>query len=377
MSLTIDGLQTGVLASAVHDACPTPPDLDSVLQTKLNDRYSNYAGMWSKHPDVIDSLIQKYRARWQIDRLVVALLEFAPHNGLLLAFAWKHQILSRPAATDALERMLNPDRGFSDPMEFLRRFGQIVNWVCRISVPQSGGTGYGTGLLIGRNAVLTNFHVVEPLITGAMGTDRHKVTLQFDYRNGPDGTTITEGATCRLFDSDDWLIDSSPYHTDDLQCQGIAEKLASSPPIHDLDYAVLRLDRDVGMQPPGDHPTPGAPIRGWAELPKAEVDFTRDFGKDEAVFLFQHPQAEALSLDWEKPAVLGLNANQTRVLYNVNTRAGSSGAPCFNAKLELIALHHASGKDWPASDTYLYNQGIPIARIRALMEQRNKLILLQ
>jgi V8-like Glu-specific endopeptidase len=77
-------------------------------------------------------------------------------------------------------------------------------------------------------------------------------------------------------------------------------------------------------------------------------------------------------MDWDKPAILGLNANRTRVLYNVNTQAGSSGAPCFNAKLELIALHHAGGKDWPAAGNYLFNQGIPLVQIsRMLRTQRD------
>ena len=74
-----------------------------------------------------------------------------------------------------------------------------------------------------------------------------------------------------------------------------------------------------------------------------------------------------MQLDWEKPAIRGLDANGTRVTCDVNTRPGSSGSPCFNAKLELIALHHAGGKDWPANVEYLYNQGIPIGRIRELM----------
>jgi hypothetical protein len=51
----------------------------------------------------------------------------------------------------------------------------------------------------------------------------------------------------------------------------------------------------------------------------------------------------------------------------------SSGSPCFNARLELIALHHAGGRDWPAKGDYLYNQGIPIGKIRGLLDQRGKL----
>lgn len=385
MPLHIDGPQFGTLSKAIQSACPTPKVLREVLKTKLDDDIWNFAGLDDEYPDIRHKLIQSYNARWHIDRLVVALLEHAPDNGLVLEFAWKSGIVSRTTGDagkapdgNSLERMLDPNRGFSDPMAFLRRFGQIVNWVCRISVRQAEGTGYGTGLLIGPNVVLTNYHVVEPLIKqDGSECDRNGVKVQFDYRSGPDGVTITEGVACRLVDSDEWLIDSSPYHRDDLRARSVAENLAASRPADALDYALLRLDRDLGNQPPGEKPSEGAPLRGWAKLPDEGQDFSKDFGKDAAVFIFQHPQAEPLRLDWEKPAILGVNANQTRVLYNVNTKGGSSGSPCFNAKLELIALHHAGGKDWPADGNYLYNQGIPVGQIRSLLQQRNKLAALR
>jgi hypothetical protein len=61
-------------------------------------------------------------------------------------------------------------------------------------------------------------------------------------------------------------------------------------------------------------------------------------------------------------------------LYNVNTEPGSSGWPCFNSKLDLTALHHADGKDWPAAANYLYNQGVPICQILAYLQRQNKLV---
>ena len=67
-----------------------------------------------------------------------------------------------------------------------------------------------------------------------------------------------------------------------------------------------------------------------------------------------------------------MDNEQTRVVYNVNTRKGSSGSPVFDLKLELIALHHSGGKDWPAESAYLYNQGVPIDKIRDLLKSRNK-----
>jgi len=35
------------------------------------------------------------------------------------------------------------------------------------------------------------------------------------------------------------------------------------------------------------------------------------------------------------------NAACTRVRYDANSKAGSSGSPCFDGDLRLVALHHA------------------------------------
>jgi hypothetical protein len=197
------------------------------------------------------------------------------------------------------------------------------------------------------------------------------VKLLFDFRSGRDGKTQSGGTEYRLA-AGEWLIDHSPYHADDLTAQPLAPRLASKRPEDFLDFAVLKVDGS-----PGTKLVAGKP-RGCLRLTDAATDPTNFDPATSAVFIFQHPWDEAarkvlpLQLDWEKPAVRGLNADGTRVVYDVNTRPGSSGSPCFNAKLELIALHHAGGRDWPASKDYLYNQGIPIKNIRDLLDKRGK-----
>jgi hypothetical protein len=383
MPFNIDGEQMGALSKAIEDAFPTPMDLQQVVSFKLNDNIFNYAGFASKYPEVRFNFIQQYNAHWNIDRLVVALLEQIPDNGKLLEFAWRHQIVKRPKGSgetasvhdDSLERMLDPVRGFTDPMAFLRRFGEIVKCVCRIAVPRDDGVEYGTGFLIGDQTVLTNYHVVERAIKKSKGADRKKVTLLFDYRTGPDGKTLSDGVEFKLLDDEEnWLIDHSPYHTADLTPSPIPDIAKGNGPMDHLDYAVLRVAGDPGKKRLGKKASLDGRVRGHLELPASGPDETADFKKGKAaVFLFQHPKADPLRLDWEKPAILGVNKNRTRVMYDVNTLHGSSGSPCFNAKLELIALHHAGGKDWPAGAKYRYNQGIPISRIRELLEHRGKL----
>ena len=62
-------------------------------------------------------------------------------------------------------------------------------------------------------------------------------------------------------------------------------------------------------------------------------------GEKSVVFVLQHPLGDPLKL--AIGVAKGPNANATRVLHDANTESGSSGSPCLNAKLELVALHNA------------------------------------
>ena len=70
-----------------------------------------------------------------------------------------------------------------------------------------------------------------------------------------------------------------------------------------------------------------------------------------------------LALDTQ--AVIGANANGTRVRYRTNTDPGSSGSPCFTMDWDLVALHHYGDPKWLNP---LFNQGVPIELIRRHIE---------
>ena len=254
--------------------------------------------------------------------------------------------------------------------QMLQRLGKVVNSVCQISYPLPNGITYGTGFLIGSSAVLTNWHVVE-LVSQ---TNRGDVKFKFDYRTGADGVTLSSGVEFQLVDNDDWLIDHSPYDPLDKGMRNIDEERALDRGLENLDYAVLRVAGEPGNKPIGAKISENAPLRGFLSLYEA-IDIPTDL--QSAVWCFQHPyengQSKPQQVDWNKPALLGANPNKSRVWYDVNTRPGSSGAPILTNKIELCALHHAGGKDWPSSGEYLYNRGIPMAAIRDLLAKRGKL----
>jgi len=60
-----------------------------------------------------------------------------------------------------------------------------------------------------------------------------------------------------------------------------------------------------------------------------------------------------------------------RVRYNSVTDGGSSGSPCFNYNMDLIAIHHAADTSVPSS----FNQGVPMRAIVDDWKNREKLFL--
>lgn len=374
----IDGPEQVKLSKTIIGAFPSQLQLHSALLAQLNDSYMKYSGMFDDYPSTLLKIIQEYNRRNQVCKLVSALLNENPTNSDLLEFAWRHEILKRPRGAmgqlgpddGSLERMLEPTRGFTDVGLMLQRMGRVVNSVCQISYPLAGGITYGTGFLIGNSTVLTNWHVVE-LVAAA---NRKEVRLKFDYRTGPDGVTLSPGVEFSLVDSDDWLIDHSPYDPADKAIRTIDEEKTLDRSLENLDYAVLRVAGEPGNKPVGVKASENAELRGCLSLNEA-IDVPTDL--QSAVWCFQHPYENGQSLpqqvDWNKPGFLGFNFNKTRVWYNFNSLPGSSGSPVLTNKMQLCALHQAGGKDWPAPVEYMYNRGIPLVKIRDLLQKRRKL----
>lgn len=151
-----------------------------------------------------------------------------------------------------------------------------------------------------------------------------------------------------------WIVDYSPFSRFDPGDEG------GLPKPTELDYALLRVAESVGDAPDAD----GKNKRGWilvSTLPPLPEP-------SDIIFIVQHPKGNPLKL--AAGAVLRRNANDSRVRYDANTERGSSGSPCFDVKLNLIALHHAGDPD--AGPLAKYNQGIPIATILKYLITRDK-----
>jgi len=367
---------------ALADSCPTPGDLQAVV-LGLDGVVTDHFGLFTKMPEAIESIITKYNASFEIDKLVLAATEHAPNNGYLIAFALERGIKNTlpEAATEldvhsngaSLETMLDEERGFTNPLHLIQKMQNAVNAVCQICIADKIN---GTGFLISKDVVLTNYHVLKKVIEASPGYTKDRIKVRFDYQTQVGSDQPTPGNEYSVADTDQWLIDYSEYDPQDTNVKPRQYTLDLTRAEDKLDYAVFRLADSPGDDQVGEPPTK----RSWLQIPENGPDYTKVFQATSGVFIFQHPRGTPqdeqkilpLRVDWEKPADISMDKSNVRFVYNVNTRKGSSGSPCFDPLLDLIGLHHSGGKDWPEPSDFLYNQGIPIDKIRELLKSRGK-----
>jgi len=245
---------------------------------------------------------------------------------------------------NSLEALVNANSKFINMAEFLENLGILQGQVCWIKIPRGGGTGF----LVGPDLVLTNYHVMAPLIEQKVsGAD---VICQFDYLQAIDGPKLTTKKLTEVsLHPDEWKIDVQP--TSDFD----SDNDLGNPASDESDYALIRLAEEIGDVPVGGPTLDGkAPKRSWISM----VPNVPAMAAGNVLFLLQHPLGEPLQLT--VGSVSKFNASGTRVRYDASSKNGSSGSPCFNSDLQLVALHN--GRD--VKDPPTWNQAIPFNLIR-------------
>ena len=198
------------------------------------------------------------------------------------------------------------------PIGFLHKAQAVARYVGRIVTKLGGRTKFGTGFMISDRLLLTNHHVL-PLPSIA-----RKSRVQFDYVEiaGGDINVPTDVA-----------LDPDTLFVADQE----------------LDFAVVAVQ--------ANHPPIGA--GGWIPLISAS-------GKamvGERVNIIQHPGGE--------PQQIAIRANQIVdidgdfLIYETDTRKGSSGSPVLNDQWQLAALHHAGVPRRDGHDRILLTDGEP------------------
>ncbi|WP_084627253.1 trypsin-like peptidase domain-containing protein [Mesorhizobium sp. LSHC422A00] len=235
-----------------------------------------------------------------------------------------------------LERTVNKAAGFANFEDWLEKITERRGWICRIEDPRDPRKALGTGFLVGPDLVLTNYHVVRDYLPGPGGgspkVDTSQLACRFDFSTEQpqlDGTVVpvvTESP----------FLSFAPFSRFDPGDRG------GVPAPEEADYALLRISRKIGDEGK----------RKWNLL----SNMVPRPAPPDTLIILQHPEGSPLKL--AIGTVLELNENETRLRYSTNTEGGSSGSPCFNFNLQLVALHH--GGDPDRSRAAEFNQGVPV-----------------
>jgi len=357
----LSGKQTGRLSDALRDAFVSVDALEEFLDVMLEKRLENVVSLKLSYQTIAFKLIKSADAEGWVLRLIAAACDARPGNAVLRELAVETGMAGVPGDIDValagthLERTILEAIPFMDASAWHARLGELLAQVCRVEVPAGVRSTAGTGFLVGPDLVLTNYHVIEVLHKN-MGNPRDTV-LRFDYQRLPDGTTVNRGTEFRL--ASKWLDAwRPPSKVDDMTDPG--DRLPASD---ELDFALLRVHGAPGAQPIGRaQGLSQAPDRGWMSLDQAGQD---GFDAGYPLFILQHPEDAPVKF---VPGLSdGLNANGTRLRHQVNTKRGSSGSPCLNARLELVALHHAGDPNYDPARRPAWNAAVPIAAIRGCL----------
>lgn len=298
----------------------------------------------------IYQLIKESReADWLVD-LVAAARERRPRNKELGEIAEELGLTSTgPRLVNItgtpLEALIQANAKTITLSEFWPKLAEIEGRVCWIDIPGGGGTGF----LVGPDLVVTNYHVIEPIATPPLQANSQDVVCRFDYKKANGSDLANKKTTDVKLHSTKWLEHSKPPSQFDWD-----PALGEAAP-EETDCALIRLAEKIGDIPVGGMTAdPAAQPRGWITATAVAPPLS----KGNQVFLPQHQKDGPVQLTIG--TIKEFNAKGTRVRYDANSKNGSSGSPCFNADLELVALHHAHD---PA-DPPKWNQAVPICTIQ-------------
>ncbi|RDJ10100.1 hypothetical protein B5K05_13270 [Rhizobium phaseoli] len=253
-----------------------------------------------------------------------------------------------------------PDEDFT---AWEQRNKERKHFVCAIYFEFGGGMKFGTGILVGPDLVLTNYHVIEECEKNREGRHVQTLRCRFDYFRSPDGTVSGDVIEVALAPHD-WLVEFSKFSSFDLT----GDETGRSP--DDLDYAIIRLARKIGLEPLGDGDDDLADLRGWETFPRnAGLPET-----NEIIVILHHPieprtEPPQLPLRRSENKVLGVTHDGLRIRHDASTAPGSSGSPCFGRNGVFVAVHHGAQKVH-AGASASWNQSIPVKEIVRHLAQK-------
>ncbi len=237
------------------------------------------------------------------------------------------------------ERIINGDDTLD--VNYLEKGVKAGRAVCRVNIYSSDGEeGFGTGFLIAPQILITNHHVI-PDETYAKFSQ-----ATFNYEKGtndlPLSLKVFNFEPSRLFYTNEDL-DYTIVWIADQSIDGFAKP---------ADFGYLHLNPNLGKTKEGNY-----------------------------VSIIQHPDGKMKKVALRQNEITNLSLPKF-IRYVTDTKSGSSGAPVFNDKWEVVAVHHAgvprynqdgkilnlSGEIWDKSQgevqvDWIENEGIRVSSI--------------
>lgn len=369
-SLDLSKEQFKALVKAIGDSFDQA-EFESLLLLECGRKLANLVALPMLWEPLVANVVKKAEMQAFTDELLLAVTAWRPHNVALAGVL--RDLVSTPGqgamlavsgslrngqpAGAVLEGLVRGRAVYDDIDQFLADLAAIAGRVCRIeeaAAPGAQPEALGTGFLVGDDLVLTNKHVRK-----ALAIDPVRFACRFDYR-ALAGSVATRAGTVEKPAGTKWLVAERDHAPGDVQAG------AAPPTPEQLDYALLRLGAPVGRYPPGqsdDMSGIGKP-RGHLVL-GADAPALQP-GDD--IFVLQHPGGAPMKLAVGR-VLPGAPAH--RIWHDAPTEAGTSGSPCFNHALQLVALHHATDAAQPERPAY--NQAVPIGLIAADLLSLNAL----
>jgi len=356
----LTGQQIGQLRDAIMDAF-TLNALDQLLTTRLNENLARFAPGAGIDYQAFMIARTADQEGW-VDTLVSAMVAERPKRPSVLKIAYEFRIgidiyntsVGSQVSGPALQALVNTDP-LLNPASLILGITQAKRCVARIEIQKGNGAAYATGFLVGPDLLLSNFHVFKPVVENP-ALAAH-VRCLFDYEVSPGGKTINPGVEIGLSNNNPVLAYSRYTDCESSTACDLSNINAVQWPEDQLDYALVRLEREIGKEAFGINyqNAVGAEQRGWVrQQPPAPV---LDPGGH--MFIIQHPDRMPVKIGLGLSKVMGCDTNGMRVRYGINTMKGSSGSPCFDEKFNWSALHNLGDPSWNPQ----YNQGIPAARV--------------
>jgi Trypsin-like peptidase domain len=340
--------------------------INEFTKSRLNKNFNSFIPPFaSSYTIMVFQFIDNFNRKGWHSELIAAYLADYPDDKDILKLAFDLGITAGVYAAEPSQELthtglqnLLDSTPFVDVTLFLNEISRIERCVCRIEIElQNGGLKWGTGVLVGSDLLMTNYHVLRELINQPDSVK--SIICRFDYNITASSGNIFEGNLIKL--SAQPVVAHSPFA--DLDNIGMPTLQTAWPP-DQLDYALVQVERKIANEPFG--PTTGAVTspakRGFIPAPATKPSFF----KGGHIFIVQHPNKQPKKIAFGFGKLEGMDAAEQRVRYKVNTLPGSSGSPCFNEKYEWVALHNMGD---PLSIP-LYNQGIPVFRILSDLQKK-------